>query len=63
MKLGRKIVFSYGLVRACDMEDNMKKFVVEMCVSSLEKYSDNSLVSLLLRPVKRMIMSMFSALR
>ena len=44
-KPGRKIVFSYGLVRTCDMEDNMKKFVVEMCVSTLEKYSDNSLVS------------------
>ena len=44
-KPGRKIVFSYGLVRTCDMEANMKKFVMEMCVSCLEKYSDNSLVS------------------
>ena len=56
LKSGRKIVFSYGLVRTSDMEESMKKFVVEMCVSCLEKYSDNSLVSLSLRPAGRMRM-------
>ena len=48
-KPGRKIIFSYGLVRNCDMEENMKKFVVEMCVSSLEKYSDNSQVAQIIK--------------
>ena len=40
------MVFSYGFCRDSDMENSMKKFVIEMCVSNLEKYSDNSLVSL-----------------
>ena len=46
---GRKIVFSYGFCRDSDMEDSMKKFVIEMCVSNLEKYSDNSLVSFIVK--------------
>ena len=41
---GRKIVFSYGFVRDSDMEAKMKKFVLDMCVSNLEKFSDNSTV-------------------
>ena len=42
------MVFSYGFCRDSDMENSMKKFVIEMCVSNLEKYSDNSLVSLMI---------------
>ena len=56
-------MFSYGLVQTCDMEDNMKKFVVEMCVSTLEKYSDNSLVSVAAEASKECNCSVFSALK
>ncbi|XP_023327921.1 dynein light chain 4, axonemal [Eurytemora carolleeae] len=39
---GRKIVFSYGFVSKSDMPTEMKKDVVDICISSLEKHSINS---------------------
>ena len=37
-------MFSFGFVRDSDMEPKMKKFVLDLCVSNLEKFSDNASV-------------------
>ena len=36
------IIFSYPMIRYTDMEDNMKKEVMEVCTSACEKHTANN---------------------
>ncbi|XP_033221968.1 dynein light chain 4, axonemal-like [Belonocnema kinseyi] len=36
-----KILHTYPLCRKCDMTDEMKQEVMELCVTAAEKYTDN----------------------